>query len=230
MEPPMSNLPTDWLTGWRPPRWLGKVLGVAGAAAFALWLLGRSSQARERSERDELAASQPVRAEGQRFIVLAGRQRSGKSAVANQLAGSELFGPEGPVDLVVTYREPWLLRELPAAAVTAGAAEVVAAQLGAEDVLVLVVDEQLYHQEKRFVAGLRAARPGLPVLVLVNKQDLLLGQYTAEEAETIRASVRDTMAPYVERPEDVVWGAAGASQPDLSEFRARLDEMLGELE
>lgn len=212
----------------RVPAWVYKLLGIAGAAVALFWLLGRSRRAeQEESDSRELAASLPRRQVGQRFIVLAGRGRAGKSSVANALLGTSLFGPEAPPNETAQYRDRWWLRELPAAALSLADPKQLSEHLTDHDILVLVVDEQLYHLEKRFLRLLTEHFPKVRRLVFINKADLLEGQYTPEELEQLQSAVRQSVTSYLLDPADCVWGAAaGAAGAALGALEERLESLL----
>lgn len=216
--------------GWSNwPRWVRRLIVVGGSAVVGLWLLGRRAARLEEESGDAaLRAARPKRRPGQRYVVIAGRERVGKSAVANALLGTELFGPEAKRGEAAQYRGAWWIRELPAAALSAQNEELWRENLDAADVVVLVVDEQLFRREQMFLDKLARVLPELPRLVVVNKEDLLLRQYTETEAESIRESVREVLARHEIAREDVVWAAAGA--PDgghVEALRARLESICG---
>ncbi|MBI2301018.1 MAG: GTPase domain-containing protein [Armatimonadetes bacterium] len=214
-------------TGWRPPRWVWQLLGAGAVVVGGLWWIGRRAGSRRSAdERAEVAASEPRRQPGQRFLVLAGRARAGKSAVANALLGTDLFGSEAPLDQTAQFLDSWLIRELPCGAVNLGDHSLIQRQVGPDDAVVLVIDEQPFHADLAFLETLREERAEVPRLVFINKADLLAAQYTAAEAELLHEAVRKSLAPYVAEPDDVVWGSGAGDGRDVAALQARLKSVL----
>lgn len=226
---------TGWLlqAAWRAQGrgrvWLGRWLLLLALALAALWALARRGQALTAEEVDafELEAARFRRRPGQRLVHLAGRERAGKSAVGNALLGTDFFGPEADPDQAAELRLNWWLRELPAAAVRLSAAEHLDAHLRTGDVVVLVVDEQLFGNDRRWLEMLRDDYPDIHPLVAINKADLLARQYTAAEIAALQTAVRAEATDLLAAPADLVWCAAGATPPDVAELRARLEELMG---
>ncbi|MCC7494005.1 MAG: GTPase domain-containing protein [Fimbriimonadaceae bacterium] len=210
----------------RLPAWVVRLLL---AALAVLGLLAFVSRRREdttaEADRFELEASQPLRRPGQRLIHVAGPAKVGKSTLANALLGASIFGPEAPLDQTAQYRGLWHLHELPPSALSLADAALLREQLLAGDVVVLLLDEQLYRLEGRFLDLLLDQFPDLTAVVMVNKEDLLLRRYTAAEAELVRQAVRAEVGQRIGASR-LCWGsAAGPDGPDLAALRTVLDEV-----
>lgn len=214
----------------RAPAWLGQLLGVLAVLLILVLLLTQRRQAAQReSDERELEAGRFRRRAGQRFIHLAGRERSGKSAVGNALLGTDFFAAERGAAASAEYRPPWWIRELSPAALRIGDAAVLRRHIRPGDLVLHIIDEQPFRADRQFLELMDSQFHTTRVLVVVNKADLLSGQYTAEEITSIKESVREELGGFLRSEEDIVW-AAGAPQgePQVDELRARLDQVLDE--
>ncbi len=207
--------------------WLARLLLIAVAVLAALYLLGqRQAVTSEQIDAFELEAARFKRRPGQQLIHLAGRERSGKSALGNALLGTDLFGPDTDPGLSAELQVNWWLRELPAAAVRLSDSEYLDDHLQSGDIVILVVDEQLFGNDRKWLTMLRDCYPDVHALVAINKADLLAGQYTGDEAEELRATVREEAGKLVASPADVVWTSAAGERVDVAALRARLQEVM----
>ncbi len=222
-------LPLSAMAGWTDlPRWARRLIIVGTSAVVGLWLVGRRQRQLERESGEaELKAAAPKRQPGQRFVTLAGRGGVGKSAVGNALLGTDLFGPGAAPAETGQWQGNWFVRELPAGALLVRDVALLRQQVGADDILVLVVDEQLFRAERQFLDLVANELPEVRRLVYINKSDLLAAEYTADEAETIRAAVRASATDYVDSPDDIVWGSAAPDAPALDALRGRLADLAG---
>ena len=207
--------------------WPARMLLILLAILVALWLLGqRETITAEQVDAFELEAARFKRRPGQRLVHIAGRERAGKSAIGNALLGTDLFGAEADPGLAAELRTNWWLRELPAAAVRLSSSEYLDDHLHSGDIVLLVVDEQLFGADRNWLKMLRDSYPDIHAIVAINKADLLLQQYTAEEAAELKQSVKEETSKLVGAPEDVVWTTAAADGPEIEALRARLDEVI----
>lgn len=213
-------------------KWLVRLGAILLGLLAVLWLLGQKRKASTEREVDEfeLEASRLKRRENQRLLHITGRDRVGKSAVANALYGGEFFGGDHHPGTAAEYRDDFWLHELPGAAVRLHDTSLLDAHLKPGDVVVLVVEEQLLRADRRFLETLGDSFPMVRPLVLINKADVLKEQFTTEELDELRQSVYQSVEEHLRSPEDVVWGAAsGPGGPELDTFQARLNEVLDEL-
>jgi len=222
-----------WMTALRAHgrgrSWLVRLLLIAVSILIALYLLGqRQAVTEEQIDAFELEAARFKRRPGQKLIHLAGRERSGKSSVGNALLGTDLFGADADPGLSAELKINWWVRELPAAAVRLSSSEYLDDHLQSGDVVVLVVDEQLFANDRRWLKMLRDEYPDIHAVVAINKADLLAGQYTAEEAEELKATVRGEASALVASPDDVVWCSAAGERVDVEGLRARLEAVTGD--
>lgn len=209
--------------------WAARLLLIAVSILVALYLLSkRQAVTAEQVDAFELEAARFKRRPGQKLVHLAGRERAGKSAVGNALLGTDFFGPEADPGLSAELQVNWWLRELPAAAVRLSSPEYLDAHLQSGDIVVLVVDEQLFANDRKWLEMLRDHYPDIHAIVAINKADLLAGQYTAEEAAELQAAVREEAVKLVASPQDVVWTAAAGEKVDVEALRVRLGEAMAQ--
>ncbi len=204
----------------------GRLIRLALTAVVvlaAVWLLLRPAGGGHReADQRELRAARPRRRRGQRLVHFAGRDGVGKSATANALLGEEHFGAGAAPGLVVPWRPGWGFCELPGAALTLAEPDGLTDHLAPGDVLVLVIDEQLFHSELAFLERVRDHFAEVERVLFVNKDDLARLAYTTSELTAIKDVVRRDSARCVDQ-RNLVWGSA--SRVDVATLRKRLERL-----
>lgn len=172
---------------------------------------------------------------GMVWIAFFGKTSAGKSSVINSLLGEDLAEVDprhGTTKRQIVYpyqKHRWMLVDVPGI-LDGGVHEQIALdEANKAHGLVFVIDGEPYHDELELFKRLHEAYPTRPIIVFVNKLDILeLNSIPAQEH--VRQRIHDKMSQFVARDEDIVYGSASLRSADRKTMvRQDLPQLLDRL-
>lgn len=153
---------------------------------------------------------------GKVWLAVFGKTSVGKSSVVNSLLGADIadVGIEHdvtrdvrPFDMSATSDNPYMIVDVPGLMGDPELERQAVVEAKKAHGHVFVIDGEPYQDEIELFDFVKKASPSSPTIVFVNKADLF-EQMPSRDRDTIRRNIIDKMRPYVDTPEDIVFGAA----------------------